>query len=258
MYILRFTPNLTYMMRFSTFMQYALSDSNLLKHQGTRYIHYHAERFYQTYQVCAKLLNERDHLVSVGAGSAIVEKVLARANKVQVSVVDFPNAIALNEKYYTHLGFKAIGLDLSNNEISLPPNAYDLLLSGEIIEHVPKSPYDQIKGLNAAVKPGGKVVITTPNMGSIAHIMKVILMRPLLPPAQQTFSSVGFKNEGVHRREYMPREIIADLHQLGYHRIKTNYIHYSTPHGLKGNLLFLAGKLSARFRPAMIITGEKQ
>ena len=245
-------------MRFNTFLKHALSDSELLNHQSTRYIRYHASRFHSTYEVCSSLLAAGDHLVSVGAGSAIVEKVLAKVNQIKITVVDFPDAISLNQDYYNHLGFDTIGQDLNTTEGNLPNEAFDALLSGEIIEHVPKAPYEQLKALSGAVKVNGHVVITTPNMGSFAHIIKVILMRPLLQPAEQTFSPVGFENEGVHRREYMPGEIADAFIRLNYSRPKVNYIYYSRPQNLKSTLIYLAGILIPRLRPAMLVAGEKK
>ena len=245
-------------MRFNTFLKHALSDSELLNHQSTRYIRYHAARFHSTYEACSNLLNAGDHLISVGAGSAIVEKVLAKVNQVKVTVVDFPDAISLNQNYYNHLGFNTIGQNLNNPKEDLPTNSFDVLLSGEIIEHVPKAPYDQLKALSNAIRVGGHVVITTPNMGSFAHILKVILMRPLLQPAEQTFSPVGFENEGVHRREYMPGEIVDTFTRLNYLKPKVDYIYYNRPQNLKSALIYLAGALIPRFRPAMLVVGKKQ
>ncbi len=244
-------------MLYSHFIQYAKEHSNHLGHQGLKYIDFHAKRFYDTYNICTKLLKNKDSLISIGAGSAIVEKVLAKTLNIDVMVVDFPNAINLNKKYYDALGFNTMSLDLLEDVIELPGNTYDLLLCAEIIEHVPKSPFEQLTKFKDTIKTGGKIVITTPNMGSIAHLGKVLLMRPLLPPAEQTFSPVSFENEGVHRREYMACEIISALEKLKFRHLTTKYIYYGTPQRPRNIPLFAIGKIIPRFRPAMLIVGEK-
>ncbi len=244
-------------MLYHQFLRRAKEDSDYLAHQGIKYIDFHARRFYSTYQACAQLLKSGDKVLSIGAGSAIVEKVLAKELNVEVTVVDFPDAIKLNQQYYDHLGFHTISGDLLKDTIELSKNTYELLLSAEIIEHIPKSPYEQLLNFKDAIKQGGKIMVTTPNMGSIAHIGKLLLMRPLLPPAEQTFSPVSFENEGVHRREYMACEIVDAFKKLNFRHLHTRYIYYGPPQHLINRPLFALGKVIPRFRPAMLITGEK-
>jgi 2-polyprenyl-3-methyl-5-hydroxy-6-metoxy-1,4-benzoquinol methylase len=47
---------------------------------------------------------------------------------------------------------------------------YDTIVAGEFIEHVER-PYDLLRTLRARLKPGGKLVLSTPNLVSLPVVL---------------------------------------------------------------------------------------
>jgi len=79
---------------------------------------------------------------------------------------------------------KARGLDVSCGTIPgiwFPPETFDVVTMNHVIEHVP-DPIELLKECYRILKPGGKVVLTTPNSSSWGHKFFREHWRGLEPP----------------------------------------------------------------------------
>ncbi len=244
-------------MTYSDFLKRITEDKNYLNEPSLAYNRYHARRFYKTYKTCAQNLKRGDKVLSIGAGGAPIEKILAEDIGVEITVVDFPDLINYFEPYYNFLGFKMLGADLTKNDIIWPEAYFDMLLASEVIEHIPKSPYQQLSTFHNSIKKNGKIIITTPNLGSILHIGRLLMMKTINPDPDKFFSEVGFDNQEVHRREYMPSELITDFGKLSYKHLLTQFFYYTYPEGIGHKIVYLIGDLIPRFRSGMLLVCEK-
>jgi 2-polyprenyl-3-methyl-5-hydroxy-6-metoxy-1,4-benzoquinol methylase len=245
-------------MNYKTFFNYCLKISSEITFQNKSYLEYHALRFYQTFKVCRKLLENNKSILSIGAGSAYVEAVLSRELNLSVTLVDFPEAIKANKSYYDQKNFKYVSADLSSDDVNLKIDPIDMILSSEIIEHIPRPPSSHFLKFEKYLKPGGLFVVTTPNLASLGYILLLVLMQPLLPPAEKTFAPVCFDNEGVHRREYVPKEMIEAMKQADIIYESTYYNWFHKPHKLSNWILYPIQIVIPRFRPGMILVGKKK
>jgi hypothetical protein len=225
--------------------------------QGHGYLRDHAVRFAATYDACRPLLDSSSTLVSIGSGSAYVESLLRADVGCRVVVADFPEAIDTLAPHYRQQGFETVAADLSAPDLDLGIEPAELLLSGEIVEHLPEPPANHFVKFGRYVIPGGRIVVTTPNYGSLNHLLRILFMRPTLPEAKLTFGLVCFENEGVHRREYMPVEIHDALREMGFTPDRTSFTWYHWPLKNSERLLYPPQFLVPRLRPCMVITGKK-
>lgn len=242
------------MKKYADFLAECRQNVPLNDRQGESYLDYHAARLYRTYEVCFGLLPKGGRLLSVGAGSAYVEAVLASELKARVVAVDFPDAIELNRRLYDTHGFDSVAADLSLNDLKLPIEPCDVLLSAEIVEHIPDAPAQHFRKLVPYLKRDGCFVVTTPNLASIQKVLALLRMTPIMDPPEKTFAPVSFENEGIHRREYMPSEIIDSMAASSLDHIGTHFIWYHRQRHARTRWL---QTLVPHFRPAMIIVGRK-
>ena len=70
-------------------------------------------------------------------------------------------------------------LDLGEGIRDLPPDSVDLVIIGEVIEHLAFNPISMWKAIYSALRPGGRIVLTTPNsnyfrsvIGRVEYIIK--------------------------------------------------------------------------------------
>ena len=239
------------------FHQRALGGARTLSVQGENYLRDHAVRFAATYEAMKPLLGADSVVLSLGAGSAYVEVMLREDTGCRVIVADLPECLEANREHYEANGFESVAVDLSTQSPDLPPNSVDLVLSGEFIEHLPEAPFRHFERFGASLKARGVFVVSTPNYGSLSHIMRLLFMRPTLPEPEYTFGPVCFENEWVHRREYMPSEIHSAMRKSGFEPTGTAFTWYHWPLKNSERILRLFQVLVPRFRPCMVLTGRR-
>jgi SAM-dependent methyltransferase len=77
-----------------------------------------------------------------------------------------------------------------------------------LIEHLPGDPMHMMSEINRILKPGGHLVLTTPNIVSSRAIAAILQgYHPGFFPAYIKPAEPGAEVEARHAREYAPREI---------------------------------------------------
>lgn len=158
--------------------------------------------------------------------------------------------------HYAAAGLKAHAIDLTTRPTlaSVVGTNFDLALSLEVVEHLPIPPSEHLAPIVEVLRPGGALLLSTPNAGNLRSALKTLLHRPTLPPAEQAFAVVGHENEGVHRREYMRSEIVEAFERCGLTVTGTGWVSYGRHDG--ADTIFLPIEwLIPRWRLTMAITG---
>jgi len=243
-------------MTYQHFIKRILEDTQFLDEGARTYTRKHARRFFSTYKFCLRHLKPGAKILSIGAFYGSIEKMLKEALNAEITVVDFPDSVELQRPYYDHLGFKYTGIDLSQGLSGLPENYFDMIIYTEVIEHIPIPPYQQILPFDKFLVSGGKIVISTPNQSSIVHIAKLFMGLPLYDTPEKFFTPVTQENLQVHRREYMPSELVEAFDRLGYKSSYSFFI-YNEPKSLQYRMMYIIGNVVPRFREGILIAGEK-
>jgi glycosyltransferase involved in cell wall biosynthesis/SAM-dependent methyltransferase len=94
---------------------------------------------------------------------------------------------------------------------------FDTVLCCELIEHLPLDPMHMMAEINRILKPGGHVVITTPNIASLRAVAAILQgYHPGFFPAYLKPAGSNEETDARHNREYAPREIALLLHDAGF------------------------------------------
>lgn len=107
------------------------------------------------------------------------------------------------------VGFERI--NLMDAEIDVA-DRYDLITLCEVIEHIPMPPYVTFRKLARILKPGGWLVLTTPNGFRIRNILRMLANREVLdiyryPDGDEPLG---------HQHEYTLRQMDWQLHEGGF------------------------------------------
>lgn len=99
--------------------------------------------------------------------------------------------------------------------------SFDTVLCCELIEHLAADPMHMMSEINRILKPGGHLVLTTPNLGSLRAISAILQgYHPMLFPAYIRPRKEGEEAEARHNREYVPLEIHRLLTDAGFEVVR--------------------------------------
>jgi 2-polyprenyl-3-methyl-5-hydroxy-6-metoxy-1,4-benzoquinol methylase len=244
-------------MKYSEFFAECKQLSMKIKSQDYDYLLDSNIRFYETYKIIASLINNGSKVLSIGAGCAYVEAIIAKEFNCKVTVTDFPETLELNRDYYNSLDFRSIGNDITNINIPVSNEIFDFVICLEVIEHLNVPFVKILERISPAISKKGKIIISTPNLGSLWHLRNLFFMRPILADAELTFSKSCYENEGVHRREYMPSEISSAFEKYGYKVLLTKFV-LNRKLKTKLDVIQFPFYLINRLRPTFIMVAEKK
>jgi len=141
-------------------------------------------------------------------------------------------------------------------------NMFDLVICSEVLEHLTQSPMPALKEMCRVAKPGGHVLITTPNINGSIHVILRLLGRETLP-------AEGNKNVyHHHNHEYTLSELAKTITTAGWTVKRAVYFIGYPPFRRRNrhdNPLFWTSKFInyvvmlafARLRDTLLVIGQK-
>lgn len=161
-------------------------------------------------------------------------------------------------------------LNIETDPFPYSDRTFDFIICSEVIEHLPHSPVPALKEMYRVAKPGGYVLVTTPNITRSINQGKMLLGR-----APVYAISAFFENEGKgsnlyhrHNREFTLAELKMLVKTAGWTVVKaTHFISYhpfrrrnrtDNPLLWTGKFAnFLAMSAVPHFRDTILVVGKK-
>lgn len=127
-----------------------------------------------------------------------------------------PRAIETAKELHGSRVAKAVTIE-PNEPLPLPNGAFDLVVSMDVIEHVP-DPRPWTKEVVRVIKPGGRLFLTTPNYG---FSTLGILERTALEAVARV---QGFSRKDLHPSKFNRKRLANELHACGLEDVKVDSI----------------------------------
>lgn len=168
----------------------------------------------QTRQFLQLLTECYDQVLEVGCGKGFWSYVGARSKKFRecYGCDTFNDWQAAEIKQYCQT---AAYRPIKNSVLPFPDNKFDLVFSMDVIEHIEDDKFF-IKEHLRVCKPGGEVIIGTPNYWRITNILLLLLGR-LKYPRNMGSDTYG---DCIHLREYKIKELVNRVIKAGGGEIK--------------------------------------
>lgn len=162
----------------------------------------YARRFIDGYALCANAIRDNDRVLDIACrtGNGIVH--FARRKKLRITGLDPSASMAVRcRKKLREGGIDALVEQWTDTRLPFSKHSFDIVTSFETLEHI-FTPGAFLMELNRVLKPGGGLLLTTPN----------VLWDPLHTFAELTRLHHG---EGPHRF-LRRRELLYLLHAAGF------------------------------------------
>ena len=120
------------------------------------------------------------------------------------------------------IDFGAVGRDLSG----IADQQYDVVLCMGVIEHIPHTPRLLLASLLRVLKPGGVLIMDTPNLVQLPNRQRLAKGEPIMTPiAIQFHATIPFEG---HHREYTADEMSWMLQEAGLELLAVDLFNYSS------------------------------
>lgn len=152
-------------------------------------------------QIAAPFLKKDAVFLEVGPGDCEFAKTVA-AEVASVLAIDVSDEITRKRELPANLRL----VISDGSSIPVPPDSVDVAYSNQLMEHLhPDDALDQLRGLHAALKPGGVYICITPSRLTGPHDI-----------------SFAFDREatGFHLKEYTVGDLAALFRQVGFAKVR--------------------------------------
>ncbi len=130
-----------------------------------------------------------------------------------------------NTKYQEHHRFPYRVFNIEQDVFPYADASFDVVLFCEIIEHLVSDPVFVLEQIHRVLKPGGSLVLTTPNVGRWENVCRMAAGENIYDP----YSRYGIY--GRHNREYTTKELQELLTSVGFKldQLCTRDVHPNPP-----------------------------
>jgi 2-polyprenyl-3-methyl-5-hydroxy-6-metoxy-1,4-benzoquinol methylase len=195
-------------------------------------------------------LNERRHrahaklLAAVGTGKRVLDvgcssgylaRPLSERGNTIVGIELDPEAAQAAEQFCERV---LVG-DVETMELPLEPSSFDVVLCGDVVEHL-RDPVAALARLRSFLKPGGRVVLSTPNIANWA-------IRLSLLGGRWRYTERGILDR-THTHLFTRATLAEALERAGYEQVR---IDFSVPVPGDSDLLDGLGRALGRLRPPL-------
>lgn len=156
----------------------------------------HTVRYLQTYLMVPQGGDGSQRVIDIG-GPSIHNVPVARLKRWEIETVEI------------------LSIDYERDRLPYPDASVDGVLLCEVIEHFVIDPFHCLIEINRVLRPGGFVVVTTPNAGAWFTVYQALRQRP--PNRWAVYSGDPAKARNhIHAREYLMEELGAALEAAGF------------------------------------------
>jgi 2-polyprenyl-3-methyl-5-hydroxy-6-metoxy-1,4-benzoquinol methylase len=174
-------------------------------------------------------------VLDVGCSSGYLSEPLSQRGNTLVGIELDPEAAREAERFCERV---LVG-DLETMELPLEPGSFDVVLCGDVIEHL-RGPGAALARLRPFLRSGGRLVVSTPNIANWA-------MRLSLLAGRWRYTDRGFLDR-THTHLFTRRTLVETIEAAGY---RVERVDFSVPVPGDNDALDLAGYSFGRLRPTL-------
>jgi 2-polyprenyl-3-methyl-5-hydroxy-6-metoxy-1,4-benzoquinol methylase len=165
-------------------------------------------------------------ILDIGCGYCYLTKFL-NLRGFEVSAVDFfYGQIPEIRCKENNIPFYRLNIEL--DDLPFAEDAFDVVLLGQVLEHFNDSPFIPLKKIRRVLKNGGILIVTTPNISRLIHLLKLMAGINIYPDFKKFYqTSLYYKGKSLpyrHNRLYSMRELRQLVSEAGFTLVTSGFI----------------------------------
>jgi len=193
------------------------------------------ERRHRAHAKLLEAVGTGNRVLDVGCSSGYLARPLAERGNTIVGLELDPEAARAAEEFCELV---LVG-DVETMDLPLEPGSFDVVLGGDVIEHL-RDPAAALARLRPLLRPGGRVVLSTPNVANWA-------IRLSLLSGRWRYTDRGILDRS-HTHLFTRATLAETLERAGY---QVERIDFSVPIPGDSDLLDAVGRAVGRLRPSL-------
>ncbi len=179
--------------------------------EGVGYARHHVDRFVKTLEWIPKIAKPV-RVLELGASPYFMSVLVMKYLGYDVTPANFfgdygeqfdhsHSMVVTSKRFGESYVFAYRTFNVESERFPYRDGEFDLVLCCEILEHLARSPGHLLREAHRVLKPGGRVLISTPNAIRIENVVKLLRGENVYPAYS------GYGVYGRHNREYTPWEL---------------------------------------------------
>ena len=193
------------------------------------------ERRHRAHAKLLEAVGTGNRVLDVGCSSGYLARPLQERGNTIVGLELDPEAARAAEEFCELV---LVG-DVETMDLPLEPGSFDVVLGGDVIEHL-RDPAATLARLRAFLRPGGRIVLSTPNVANWA-------IRLSLLSGRWRYTDRGILDRS-HTHLFTRATLAETLERAGY---RVERIDFSVPVPGDSDLLDAVGRAFGRLRPSL-------
>ncbi|MBA4386888.1 MAG: hypothetical protein C0404_02840 [Verrucomicrobia bacterium] len=229
------------------------------------YLDFHARRYADTLSLLGEGRNRR--MLDIGSYPghlAFLAQELGYEVFALTGLNEHSNSLKIVTDRFKALSIPVMFADIEKDQFMFPEGFFDVVLAAEVIEHMAFNPFRLLKESFRVLKPGGRIIISTPNIARLENALKLFAGRSFHPDLHGNFHEL-FSSILSHRhtREYTAGDLKVMLEEqhMEMYRFTGTRTHYSAcfdpAWSLAAAPLLAAKKIWPRFKSNLLVEATK-
>lgn len=128
------------------------------------------------------------------------------------------NVFGIASKHESVSDSQIVTLNLERDKLPFAGRQFELVLFFETLEHLLIDPQIYLKKLYQTLKPGAKLLLTTPNVVNLKNRARLLVGQSIYFPLRELYATTANHDNLYfrHNREYTAREVVEILGRAGF------------------------------------------
>jgi SAM-dependent methyltransferase len=168
----------------------------------------------------ALIRDEKGHCLEVGANPYFTTQLIEDYTDLDLTFVNFYGTRGTSTDTVSYVPVRSTAVTVRERDMMMfnieedafpfADDSFDVVLFCEVIEHLQMDPVVALREIHRVLKPGGVLVVTTPNVCRLDNVAAMVDGRNIYDPYS------GFGPYGRHNREYTLHDLYRLLAFVGF------------------------------------------